>query len=159
MRERKLRILVIEDTPKHQESVFTTLEGHEVTLAKTVKEAVEILKSAHDARLFDAVLTDLFLPLGEYDGHLHVDIDHTAELPVGLVFAIRAKNLGVPYIGICTDKTRHNHPITTLLEILGSVWDDPQPGIIHSELRQCCTRDGAKDWGAVLVRCFKAKRQ
>ena len=153
-----MRILVIEDNPEHIESAIQTLRDKDLTIIDNVAEACDKMKNLSWVREFDAVLTDLMLPIGDYRGTLHFDIkDRTEQIPAGLVFAIRAKNAGVEHVGICTDSTRHNSVICAMLEIIGTVWDSPQTsGITHSELRQCGTRNNTKDWLGVLERCVSA---
>ena len=138
-----MKILVIDDSRGNLESAKLTLANHELTLCQTVIEAYKQLKD----NTFDAVLTDLHMPLGEFNG-LMTPGSHKSDgtLPVGLVFAIKAANKGIPAV-ICTDSDHHQDWTCTLLDLLGyanwSINDSEQKfGFVSAG---CCTVDGYWD--------------
>lgn len=157
-----MKILVIDDTPRNQESAHSTLVGHDVTVIGTVKEAYEALRKGG----FDAVLTDLFMPIGDFRGAVNRQRVGTpqGELPVGLVFALKASNMGIRTV-ICTDADHHADWICSLLDLVGdqrpSQYDDEpvtqaNPMVAYVEARSCPTsyNDGpiTKDWGKAMER-------
>ncbi len=120
-----MKILVIDDQPRNIAAALTTLAGHEVTVIDNIKQAYQTLED-FGAKRFDAVLTDLFLPLAEFNGSFSAcysekawdnHMQPTAQLPAGLVFALAAANVGVRTI-ICTDTDHHEDYICSLLDIL-----------------------------------------
>lgn len=110
-----MKILVIDDARRNTISAATLLPG-DVTIADTIQRAYDILKSGEQ---FDAVLTDLFLPLGNFRGAMNTrDYDRpSSDLPAGLVFAIKAVKMGIRTV-ICTDADHHSDWICSLLDLL-----------------------------------------
>jgi CheY-like chemotaxis protein len=118
-----MEVLVIEDSRWNQESAQETLGDHDVTLAKDIDEAYRALQSSEE---FDAVLTDLHLPRGGWTGSVaRRRVERTNSLPAGLVFALKASNMGIPTV-IFTDANHHDDWFCGLLDLVGdqSVFGD-----------------------------------
>lgn len=120
-----MKILVIDDMPRNTASARATLTGHEVTVVDNIKQAYGLLRT-FGAKQFDVVLTDLFLPRGDFRGSFNSEYSETAEqswvdashpLPAGLVFALAAANVGIRAV-ICTDTSHHEDWICSLLDML-----------------------------------------
>lgn len=156
-----MRILVVDDQQYNRESACVTLIGHEVTVIGNIKEAYEVLsnegRSPEKRRRFDAVLTDLWLPKGDYRGALGGGKggDPEDQLPAGLVFAlVAAANLRIRTV-ICTDADHHGDLICSLLDLVGKPSiggpcgdDEPDPNRLVSYVEARCaqyqgTWDGA----------------
>ncbi|VAW16236.1 hypothetical protein MNBD_BACTEROID05-50 [hydrothermal vent metagenome] len=116
-----MKILVIDDSPWNIASVVETLAGHNVVTVDNIKEAYQVLK---DNSEFDAVLTDLWLPRGKFCGEIATSyaprLTADEQIPAGLVFAIKASNLGIRTV-ICTDSDHHRDWICSLLDLVGHV--------------------------------------
>lgn len=111
-----MKILVIDDARRNTLSAASLLSG-QVTIADTIEGAYEILYSGDS---FDVVLTDLFMPLGDFRGAMNTrDYDRpSSDLPVGLVFALKAVKMGIRTV-ICTDADHHSDWICSLLDLRG----------------------------------------
>ncbi len=162
-----MKILVIDDAQRNIASVSLTLSGHTVTTADTIQRAYDFLKSGAP---FDAVLTDLFLPLGSFRGAMNIrDYDlPSGDLPVGLVFAIKAANRGIRTV-VCTDANHHTDWICAVLDLLyGDAGESKRIAYVESrgaslkgvwdEKKQQIVLDAngrgpiIKDWGAAMKR-------
>jgi len=106
-----MKILVIDDERRNQVSALTTLVDHDVTVARGAKEGFERLG---EGTAWDAVLTDLFMPADLELRSLPRDRKPTGELPIGVVFAMMAVNLGIRTV-ICTDADHHQDALACLL--------------------------------------------
>lgn len=151
-----MRILVIDDQKRNLASAIETLPGHEVTTAGTIEEAYRILR---ETTSFDAVCTDLFLPLGNFKGAMgRYATEPKNELPAGLVFAIKASNRGIRTV-LCTDADHHQDWICTLLDLIkpdyidGEVVEDNQKRIAFVEARSVVFNGYWSEKNGKLVRC------
>jgi CheY-like chemotaxis protein len=157
-----MKILVIDDSPWNVASAHFTLKGHDYQVVDNIKDAYDILRTGEK---FDVVLTDLWLPRGEFSGAMarHRDEADTM-IPAGLVFAIRAMNDGMKVI-ICTDSDHHKDRLCSLLDLLNEGTYGKEKAISFVEARECCLEaswvDGKivlgeyqtpyiKDWSEVL---------
>ena len=112
-------ILVIDDAIWNQRSAERTLSDHQLTIAKSAEEAYRILEKSGD---FDAVLTDVYMPVdscGALLDQVALDYANDAEgqVAAGLVFALAAVNWGIK-TAICSDRDHHRSVISTLLDCL-----------------------------------------
>ncbi len=118
------KILVVEDTVKHQDAARALLEGHDVTIVDYFEAACDALGGeesinhiSHLATPYDVLLTDLFYPQG--DGRmLSQKIAASEQQPFGIFLAQIAARLGVPYIGVVTDLDHHKHPLAYAFDFL-----------------------------------------
>ncbi|EKD64547.1 MAG: hypothetical protein ACD_50C00345G0003 [uncultured bacterium] len=165
-----MRILVVENDPKHQQSARETLADHDLTIATSIGEAWKMELGA-----FDAVLTDLYLPTANIpfqcclpsekgpDGEWYTpgwvtkyhpwegspcstEEKVSSEIPAGLVFALTAANIGVRTL-ILTDTDHHRDVLVGLLDLL--VRSDGKK-IAVPDCRECKRvlpeKGWAKDW-------------
>lgn len=165
-----MHILVVDDTPANLASAYQTLAEHDLTICGTVEEACRALGFRPGARAvipshpFDAVLTDLWMPmppverstlLGVYFGRKQID----GLSPVGLVFALRALNLGVRFVAILTDSDHHSDSLVTFMDLIDGQWSGNAPVVGKYEKRWFeRERYGAKDWGKVLARLMEERK-
>lgn len=151
-----MRILVIDDKQEHIKSACETLSDHDVVTANSISQAWNILD---DEESFDAVLTDLHLPRGDWSGAVSFrQIEDVEELPAGLVFALRAVNEGVRTV-IYTDKHHHNDWICGLLDLVGNRRTSERDQELVAYVEADVYDNSPKDWERALVHSglFKEK--
>lgn len=134
------KILVVEDTFKHQEAARALLQGHELTVVDCFEAACDALggKGSREsisrlATPYDMLLTDLFYPQGQ---EARMIGDHTAaseQQPFGIFLAQIAARLGVPYIGVVTDMDHHKHPLAYAFDFFKDT--DRERGIYGADHR------------------------
>jgi len=102
-----MKILIVEDSPLHQEAARLLLAEHDVTIVESFTDffkKVTPIRSSDprgnvpaelDLASFDAVLTDVNLP------------SHHGEAATGFVVALQALASGVKRVGIITDANHH----------------------------------------------------
>lgn len=139
-----MKVLVIDDSPRHQTSAIQTLAGHDVTVCFSHEEAEKFLYPKYDMEkleslwkttrpgsekyelakkqyalpYWDVVLSDLLMPAGSMaqagEGLKYVG----QEMPVGWSLAFYAAKAGAKYIAVVTDMNHHNHPASAMLDVL-----------------------------------------
>jgi CheY-like chemotaxis protein len=153
-----MRILVVDDLSTNLNSARETLVGHDLVFCTTVQEAFVALGFDTEggynceASPFDAVLTDLWLPLRVQDVGATRYVNRSEEgqgslKPVGLVIAARALNRGVPHIAILTDSDHHQDPLVALMD---SLWPSSENRIRKYEKRFFEDSQRRKHWGKLL---------
>lgn len=150
-----MRVLVIDDYRANQKSAEALAIEHQVTVVGEMQEAYEILQE----REFDAVLTDLYMPIGRYVGAMPSQHDDRAkEVPAGLVFAIKAVNKGARVV-ICSDANHHQEWLCSLLDLVSHVYHrgtphmngDPGQKIAFLEARKVSIRGYWDEKGRQIV--------
>ncbi len=175
-----LKILVVDDNPKHQASARKTLAGHEVSVAQNFhqlqsaltpnRDRVRIIRDEqgvdYDEALriakaeigYDVVLSDLLMPKGSTDvmgregGKLAFD-----DFGYGYPVVFLAAKAGVSFVAVVTDENHHNHPVAYTFDLVGGSgqWseDDFMIGDTKVMFRFCprFTEEGGKDWELVLA--------
>jgi CheY-like chemotaxis protein len=163
-----MRILVVEDKLKHQDSARRTLDGHDLTVVTTYDAALDLMKRDKLPLPFDVALLDLMMPMSPRTlaGGVY---DPAKQEPYGFVLALRAASLGIPKIAVVTDTNHHKGAMSAALDVLGycrkgdrdSDWncywrDELRPNFtingaacmfVHAPFID----DEAKDWGKVLA--------
>ena len=113
MENKKMEILVVEDTEKHQEAARVLLKEYSTDIVSTFDEAMALLAGAgaiEKEKEYDVVLTDLFYTQGQ--GRMQSNRSLANEqMPFGFPLALIAVSRKVPYIGIVTDANHHDHPM------------------------------------------------
>lgn len=141
-----MRILVIDDQPYNVASAHLTLKGYDYKVVDKIEAAYETLKT----ETFDVVLTDLWLPRGEFKGATHGDDPPTMPIPAGLVFAIRAANAGSRVV-ICTDSNHHQDILISVLDLIEEgVWGK-EKAISFIEARTCPVEGVVMDDGQIVL--------
>lgn len=139
-----MKILIIDDSAWNVASAKQTLDGHDITVINTVKNAYTLIMGYSEynggpdihMKDFDALLTDLYLPVGNYEGQMYTPakvrvneinapegfVEQTeqvarGQIPAGLVFALAAMNAGVRTV-ICTDTDHHRDWICSLMDLI-----------------------------------------
>jgi len=187
-----LRILVIDDSPRHRESAKQTLAEHELTIASSFKEAISLLtytgswdhylEAKREAGLtrqspnyeqvdfellqqfappsFDVVLTDMELPVEKFS---YEEVRPGETAPLGLILAMFAGYVAVPYVAMVTDAGHHGTAMASALGLIGRrLFEEPASApsfkvngsrvqYVHAPL----TEEGGKDWGQVLKDLLK----
>lgn len=142
-----LRILVIEDTPRHQASARVDLAGHRLTVATGYEEAMQILAREK----FDYVFTDLMMPMSSL--MLGTEAFKLGELvPYGIMLMIEAAHRGASYVAVVTDLNHHANWLSAAfdhfrypVEIDGAV-----VMMMHAPMRKNAEGEDVKNWGNVL---------
>ncbi len=156
-----LNVVVIDDSPDNQASALDIKKlGHTVTVLGTVNEAHDYLEKCNQRRerhheIPDVMLLDLWMPItnltkgrcgdfGSYDqnGKRNHSMD---TLPVGLVFALIAKNLGVQKIGILTHTNHHLDIMVALMKLMW-VGDYRNRTFQFEQAHQGYSENGVKNW-------------
>lgn len=91
-----MRILIIDGQEYNLVSAKKTLgQHHELTLVSNIKHAFDKLILAKAP--FDAICTDLILPLGDFEVYAGTQClqSFVPNLPAGLAFALRASSVGI----------------------------------------------------------------
>ena len=133
--KKQLDILVVEDTPKHQDAAKALLEGHNLTIADTFEKAAKYLTrySCNSAiepgpQHFDAVLTDLFFKTGNTECRDGYTIEAAFGWPVALI----AAQQGVKHIAMVTDVNHHQDPVVSAFDFFKAKknwkWTSPYAG-------------------------------
>lgn len=108
--QRKLNILVVEDTERHIMAAKHYLKSHSLKFAETFQEAWNHLASRKN---FDVLLTDLFFPYG-VKGSSHDDC--WDELPLGYAISLYVARRDVPRIAILTDCNHHSNSVASTFD-------------------------------------------
>ncbi len=132
------KILVVEDTFKHQDAASALLEGHDLTIVDCFEAACDALGGEGSresisrlATPYDVLLTDLFYPQGR-EARMTGDYAAASEQqPFGIFLAQVAARLGVPYIGVVTDMDHHKHPLAYAFDF----FSDPERRIYGANHR------------------------
>ena len=114
----QMKVLVIEDKEMHQQSAIETLAGHDLVLVKTFDEAMKIMGEEID---FEAVLTDMMMPMSEQTLAPGV-FNPSEQVPYGFVVALKAASQGAKYVAVVTDTNHHHSPISAALDHIGRAY-------------------------------------
>src|SRR3989344_8247542 len=109
-----MKILVIEDSPKHQASALETLAGHDVTIAKSYDDAMALMNKRTGWKEgykliplpFEVVLTDMNLPMSK-DKLADGVFKSSEEVPYGFVLSLMAALRGAKFVAMVTDANHH----------------------------------------------------
>jgi CheY-like chemotaxis protein len=151
----RLKILVVDDSVRHLQAATEQLgSDHDLVALESYEDAIKALEPGTEVQV---LLSDLLMPAEPYClgsqglkflGH---------EIPIGLVLALRAAQVGVQWIAVITDANHHNHPMSAALDWLG-----PQYWVseVYRSLRINTSTvlishapllaDGRKDWARTL---------
>jgi len=169
-----MRILIVDDTDTHHLSAEQTLKGHNIVHATTHDQAVELLREKYGPgeaqEQFDAVLVDLFMPVGGRQQSLGERFLGDM-MPVGFSLALLAARFcGARYIGVVTATNHHHHPMSESLDHLSaSFWakvasecpaafeiNGAKVGFFHAPMIEIKGTKG-KDWRKILDRLMGQK--
>ncbi len=127
------KLLVIDDQPYNVASAHLTLKGYDYKVVDSIATAYNLLNSGEK---FDVVLTDLWLPRGEFTGAMRGGDTATTLIPAGLVFAIRAMNDGMKVV-ICTDSDHHQDRLCSVMDLINDGKYGEEKAIHFVEARVC----------------------
>ncbi|GEM_PF-772561 len=152
LRRDALRILVIDDTPKHILNAKKTLTSYHLTTTTTYEDVMELLAKEH----FDVVLTDLHLPMSSKT--LSPSAFKLGELvPYGILLMIEAARRGALWTAVVTDLNHHSDPFSAAFDHFSRFSINIEGGVV-SMLHARVTEDG-KDWLYALNRCLGIQRR
>ena len=116
------KILVVEDKPYHQEAARILLPDYDLTIKEDFDSAIDVLTEDGYARgkrqEFDIVLTDMLMPQGRGECMGNPDKWRQEEMPFGYPIVLIAAKEGVPFIGVVSDMSHHDHPLVYTLDFL-----------------------------------------
>lgn len=147
-----LRILVVDDNPRHLEAARDQLgDKNELVCLDNYEEAIARLRSSSSTeKKFHILLSDLLMPaetptLGskgmKFLGH---------EMPIGLILALRASMADVDGIVVITDTNHHNHPMSAAIDWVRGIHRIGNSWALYDHAPM--TDDRRKDWRRALVR-------
>ncbi len=143
-----LRILVVDDTPKHIVSARTGLANHNLTTVTGYEQAMSVLENER----FDVVLTDLHMPMSSKT--LGTDAFYLGGLvPYGILLMVEAARCGAKFVAVVTDLNHHSDPFSAAFDHYSRfpvTIDGAKVVMMHAPM---C--DGAKDWATALERLMK----
>jgi CheY-like chemotaxis protein len=111
-KESIMKILVIDDSPIHQDAARAQLKDHDLTVVGTYDEAQALLEKEH---YFEVVLADLLLPASEQQQNIGSALVGQ-EMPVGIFLALLAARNGAKYVSVFTDANHHEHPASACFD-------------------------------------------
>jgi len=141
------KILVVEDTLKHQKSAKLLLAGHNLTVVTGFDDAMKILSDEK----FEVVLSDLKLPMSPKT--LSSEAFELGKLvDYGLLISLEAARCGVKFIAVATDLNHHADCFAAAFDHFSRhefVINDARVRYMHAPMTQL---DGeySKDWKKVL---------
>ena len=154
-----LRILVIEDTLRHQASALKGLAGHMLTIVSGYEDAMLILgESMIDMQTggnakFDVVLTDLKMPMSSKT--LGPNAFKLGELVhYGIMLMIEAAHQGVNRVAVVTDLNHHADWLSAAFDHFR--YPVKIEGATALMMHAPMNADGTKDWATALDRLMKA---
>jgi CheY-like chemotaxis protein len=131
-KEKMMRILVIDDTPRHLTSALQLFIDHEIETCSSYDEALELLEKkfvdpsgescysfndgAKELPYWDIVLCDLLMPAGRDNQGGRGNEFVGQEMPVGWSLALVAATRGAKYVAVVTDMNHHEHPASAMLD-------------------------------------------
>ncbi|MDP1833323.1 MAG: hypothetical protein Q8L11_00110 [Candidatus Moranbacteria bacterium] len=145
------RVLVVDDTVKHQKSALVLLDEYDLTIATGYDEAMRLLASEK----FDVVLTDMEMPMA-VGGALATYI-LGKKIPYGLLIATEAARVGVKQVGVVTDLGHHDDPFSAAFDHFSRYDYEINGAIVKYMHAPMITMDGesAKDWSEALKKFNK----
>lgn len=147
LRSDALRILVIDDTPKHIESAKSGLAGHRLTAVTGYQDAMSVLGSEK----FDVVLTDLHLPMSSQTMGEKFRLGEL--VPYGVLLMVEAARQGAKHVAVVTDLNHHDDPFSAAFDHYSRFpvqIESAKVVMMHAPMA-----DGAKDWAAALEQLTK----
>ena len=144
-----MKILLVEDEPTNIESAKMQLKDHELTIVSSFVELMDI----HDFKVFDFILTDLYIKFGKRKEGVYYSVEKRYmknEIdPYGIFVAIKAVNYKIPCVMV-TDANGHHDAIGCLMENWGVESINIQNEILFTTFTRPCwveTPVGkGKDW-------------
>lgn len=167
----KLNILVCEDTEANIAAAEAQLSDHNLSIACTLTEAMQVLgnQACEDipayvdktgpitTRDFNVVLTDMYMPGGHIDG-LYKFAPGVA--PVGVMIALRAASIGIKHVGLMSDANHHQDAMMAGIDMLSGTWFTTERSLqVNSStvvittakmVRDDSLGEYVKDWRALL---------
>ena len=149
LRPDALRILVIDDTPKHIASAESGLAGHKLTTVTSYEEAMDILGSEK----FDVVLTDLHLPMSSKTMGSKFKLGEL--VPYGILLMVEAARQGAKHVAVVTDLNHHDDPFSAAFDHYSHFpvqIEGAKVVMMHAPMNG----DGSKNWAAALSQLIEA---
>lgn len=160
-----MRILLVEDDPKNIESAKAQFQGHDLVIADSYASFEELESTSfYGDKKVDLVLTDLYIPIGEYTRYTSCGLTRltnpTDLYPIGLMVVILAQKTETLCF-LITNSNGHEDAWGFMLENVGfgsdnmslASWDREEGDKIRKLFivtRPCLLDNGAKDWFCML---------
>lgn len=152
-----LKILVIDDSPVHQEAARKQLdEKYDLTVVGSYDEGRILLGytdrwSRTDKHDFDVVLADLLMPASYAEGN--GGKGGGEEMPVGIFLALLAAKNGARYVAMLTDSDHHSHPASACLDAFNKSESSPDRFVVAgAQMLLCNNRSWIQDDKSVLLK-------
>ena len=143
------KILVIEDTPRHQKSAWNLLKGHRLIVVGSYDEAMDILAKEK----FEIVLSDLYLPMSpETLSEKAFEVGRLVSY--GLLLAVEAARSGASYVVVATDLNHHADPISAAFDHFSRFpvrIEDAKVVFMHAPMKDV-EGERVKDWRDIIVK-------
>jgi CheY-like chemotaxis protein len=156
--ERKLKILVVEDTPANIDAAKEQLKAHDLEILTTYEDAATRLTSEYQEKgAIDVLMTDLYVPFAQKDGGRQVwreDVTKTKALGYPLILlGVQQK---IPKIGLLSDSNHHSSSEAAAADYFNG--ERPTPTTIGSSIVYMSLRNfadtnytkGIKEYAAAL---------
>lgn len=141
-----MKILVIDDTLKHQKSALLQLTDYDLTVANGYDEAVKLLREES----FDAVLTDMEMPISMNKTLSTCVLGKL--VPYGLLIEKEAVLCNVKHVAIVTDLSHHLDPFACAFDHLSQhsfIVGNSTVKYMHAPMIDC-EGEYVKDWATAL---------
>ena len=131
-----MKILVVDDKEGNRKSAEKTLEGHELTIVGSYEEAMNLMQVPPELRRgepapaipFDAVLTDMMMPMGNQQTLAPRFFKPTEQVPYGFIIALKAAMRGAKYVAMVTDTNHHAGAMSAALDAIDYTYYHAFPG-------------------------------
>ena len=148
-----MKILLIDDTPKHRRAGKRQLEvlGHDVVAVSTYGEALHRVQE----EIFDAALLDLMMPAEAYMLGTEAQAEHLGrEIGIGYPMVFAMALCGIKRIAVITDGNHHQHPVVATMDWFhGKSFMVNEAKVIFLYAR--LTEDMTKNFGQALENLFR----
>lgn len=110
--KRNYRVLVLDNDRKNLRTAEVVLKGHTIVKSTSLQDAATYFATEK----FDAVLTDMQMPLDKHFGALSADaINPALEVPYGFAMIFEATKRGLP-IAVVTDGNHHQDWVSAMFD-------------------------------------------
>jgi CheY-like chemotaxis protein len=157
-----MRILVIDDLPRNQESARKLLGAdHELTICCSIAEVFKLLVNTGRDSDFDVVLTDMMMPycngypFASVSENLGIPIPFGEEYPIGIFIALRFAQLDIPTM-VISDKGSHEDFFASCTNIMWVEPVIPLNFLFFNSISETCVGnhkfggENTKDWKKAL---------
>ena len=143
------KVLVIDDTARHQKSAVTLLGDYDLTVADGYDEAMQLLAKNE----YEVVLTDMEMPMStKLSAYILGKL-----IPYGLLIEKEATMRGVRYVAVVTDLNHHTDPFSAAFDHFADheyIENGAKVKYMHAPMTTM-GGESAKDWKVALERLIQ----